>query len=277
MRWLHNVLQRGQRRAARRKGNGCVSGFLIWKQWHCLLWKNQIFVKIRFSNKELSECEILCRDDTGSLGFQCRFDISILNPELSCFFATAQFCLFDWLAWIYKQTSYMLGALCIVRDASNHDYLLLSLQLMRPAQGQQVQQVHKFKSFHHLFFRSFRHNSAQQECVLSSDDSDSLPDGLVTSPVHSFYQMVNILSQALNRNPDIKTYLGVHRRRATRGSGRKDRRWWSWAELPLWKRRQVHVYSLPTKKISHDCNGMTHSPFPGTTRRRCPSNVTGSL
>ena len=118
----------------------------------------------------------------------------------------------------------MLGALCIVRDASNHDYLLLSLQLMRPAQGQQVQQVHKFKSFHHLFFRSFRHNSAQQECVLSSDDSDSLPDGLVTSPVHSFYQMVNILSQALNRNPDRKTYVGVHRRRSTRGPGRKDRR-----------------------------------------------------
>ena len=85
----------------------------------------------------------------------------------------------------------MLGALCVVRDASNHNYPLLSLQLMRPAQGQQV---HKFKSFHHLFFRSFRHNSAQQECVLSSDDSDSLPDGLVTSPVHSFYQMVNILS-----------------------------------------------------------------------------------
>ena len=34
VRWLHNVLQRGQRRAARRKGNGCVSGFLICKQWH---------------------------------------------------------------------------------------------------------------------------------------------------------------------------------------------------------------------------------------------------
>merc|ERR1719237_1426013 len=64
-----------------------------------------------FSNKELSECETLCRDDNGSLGFQCR---------------------------------------------------------------------------------SFRHNSGQQECVLSSDDSNSHPEGLVTSPVHSFYQMVCI-------------------------------------------------------------------------------------
>jgi len=76
-----------------------------------------------FSNKELSECETLCRDVNGALGFQCR---------------------------------------------------------------------------------SFRHNSGQKECVLSSDDSNSLPEGLVTSPVHSFYQMVCIEGaqpEGLGENP----------------------------------------------------------------------------
>ena len=58
----------------------------------------------------------------------------------------------------------------------------------RAAQGQQL--VHHLSSS--ISFRSFRHNSGEQECVLSSDDSNSLPEGLVTSPVHSFYQMVKI-------------------------------------------------------------------------------------
>ena len=34
--------------------------------------------KLRFSNKELKECESLCRDDSGSLGFQCRWNIVLL-------------------------------------------------------------------------------------------------------------------------------------------------------------------------------------------------------
>merc|ERR1719483_181370 len=38
--------------------------------------------------------------------------------------------------------------------------------------------------------KSFRYNSANKECVLSEDDSYSVPDSLVTSPISDFYQMV---------------------------------------------------------------------------------------
>ena len=68
VRWIHNVLQRGQRPTTRRQGYGCVSDFACI----VIIWDLIINFKLRFSNKELSECETLCRDDNGSLGFQCR-------------------------------------------------------------------------------------------------------------------------------------------------------------------------------------------------------------
>ena len=40
--------------------------------------------------------------------------------------------------------------------------------------------------------RSFLYNSEKAECVLSKDDSYSVPDNLVTSPITDFYEMVCI-------------------------------------------------------------------------------------
>ena len=40
--------------------------------------------------------------------------------------------------------------------------------------------------------KSFRYNSDKRECVLSEDDSFSVPNALITSPISDFYQMVCI-------------------------------------------------------------------------------------
>ena len=62
-----------------------MSSYKEERTWLCkwllvlytILW-NLTNVKLRFSNKELKECETLCRDDNGSLGFQCRWNIVLL-------------------------------------------------------------------------------------------------------------------------------------------------------------------------------------------------------
>ena len=69
--------------------------------------------KLRFSNKELSECETLCRDDTGSLGFQCRS--TVVQSRRFLVSLHLRSCLLFWADLLeYKRTSYMAAALFIV-------------------------------------------------------------------------------------------------------------------------------------------------------------------
>ena len=140
------------------------------------------------------------RDFVQRRQWQLGLPMQVKYSSIQTFFASLhpQFFWADLLE--YKQTSYMAAALFIVSQMQVTMITCCRHFNSRAAQGQQL--VHHLSSS--ISFRSFRHNSGQQECVLSSDDSNSLPEGLVTSPVHSFYQMVNIFSPK-QRNPDTKT------------------------------------------------------------------------
>ena len=164
-----------------------MSSFKEGKIWLCkwlfvlckILWNsNSGFQTRSFLNARL------CAETT-TAAWASNAGKIFFNPDLFCFFAYRAF---GADLPEYKQTSYMAAALFIV---SQMQVTMITCCLhfnSRAAQGQQL--VHHLSSS--ISFRSFRHNSGEQECVLSSDDSNSLPEGLVTSPVHSFYQMVNI-------------------------------------------------------------------------------------
>ena len=146
MRWIHNVLQRGKCPATRREGYGCVSDSLNCKHYihkhtlHKLFLSNLTDFKLRFSNKELSECETLCRDDTGSLGFQCRS--TVVQSRRFLVSLHLRSCLLFWGDLLeYKRTSYMAAALFIVSQMQVTMITCCRHFNSSAAQGQQVQHL----------------------------------------------------------------------------------------------------------------------------------------
>ena len=96
--------------------------------------------KLRFSNKELSECETLCRDDTGSLGFQCRS--TVVQSRRFLVSLHLQSCLLFWADLLeYKRTSYMAAALFIVSQMQVTMIICCRHFNSSAAQGQQVQHL----------------------------------------------------------------------------------------------------------------------------------------